>query len=106
MSEVDLPPSIKRGDPATLRVELGVNPLLYTFGKISIRDARTKVIFVDSQDVRMPTAPNDFAVYYDMNSANTATARECEAEVKMSPGPHTYPSDGFIKFNIKPDIRP
>lgn len=106
MSTTESVPSVKQGDATVLKIDLGINAkdTGYLSGVINIRDARTKVIFVTAQALRTFVTGSDTNVYYDMPATDTTVARECECEVMLSPGPHTYPSDGYMRFNIKAKI--
>lgn len=92
---------VKRGDAVPLTLDLGVElgPLAYTTGRVLIKPRTGTVI------EKALTAPfTGTSVTVDLTPTDTATVGTYQVEVEMSPGPNTYPSDGYASLRILEDL--
>ncbi len=90
---------IKRGDSVPLTLDLGVDLAGYTTARVIVaaRPGATPIVdragTISGQTVTITLTP-----------AETATPGTYLVEVEMSPGPHTWPSDGSCTLRITPDL--
>lgn len=89
---------VKRGDGnVPLTATLGVDLTDYTDAAVILRrgddDAITVEGTIDGQTVTCTLTSDD-----------TAVAGDYRVEVEMTPGPHTYPSTGYVTLRIVEDL--
>lgn len=92
--------TVKRGDTATFTLGLGVDLSDYEAAAVLLRPAGGELIQVtgtidDGTDgtVSVTLAPDDTAIVGDYR-----------LEVEMTPGPHTYPSTGWLILSVVDDL--
>ena len=90
-------PAVKRGDTAPLTLTLGVDLTAYSTATVLLRrsgeDAYELSGAIDEQTVTA-TLPT------------TLPVGDYSVEVEMLPGPHTYPSEGYVTLSIVSDLNP
>lgn len=93
--------AIKRGDAATLVWELDPLPPDATAAKVIIRPAFGGAAVV-SRGATLDVEAGRVSI--TLTPAETATAGLYRCEVEISPGPVTYPSDGYEPLTIRADL--
>lgn len=92
--------TVKRGDDATLTLALGVDLSDYDAANVILRRVGLDPVELDGAI----TAGTGGTVTVDL--PDTLAAGDYRVEVEMTPGPHTYPSDGYAELSIVADLNP
>lgn len=92
--------TIKRGDVTTLTFNLGVDLDDYSGATVILRRvaATTSTEITGTIDGQTVTC--------DLTAEHTADVGDFRVEVEMTPGPHTYPSDGYRIISVVEDLNP
>lgn len=91
-------PTIKRGDAATLTLDLGVDLTGYTAARVLIAPYGLPPVVDRAGTIAGST------VVLALTPDDTAAAGAYLVEVEMTPGPHTYPSDRYAVLEIAQDL--
>lgn len=105
---VTLPTTIKRRDAVTLTLHLETTPGVaadltgYTGARVIVsRLGQTPIV---SRAGVIATDPTTGVVTIALTSGDTAIDGDYRVEVEMTPGPHTWPSGGWLLLRILPDL--
>lgn len=92
--------TIKRGDAVTLTLNLSADLTDYATARVHIGQPGRPA--ADLAGTIADAAAGIVTV--DLTSDDTATAGTYRLEVELRPGPHTWPSSGWVQLVIDPDI--
>lgn len=90
--------TIKRGDAATLTLDLGTDLSSLGTAKVLIGQPRSTPLITKTGTVTGQT------VTVALDPTETATTGTYRVEVEMSVGPTTFPSDGYAQLTILADL--
>ena len=93
-------PTVKRGDAAPLTLELGVDLSAYSSANVILRRASLPPVVISGV-----IDPGVGGIVTAM-LPTTLPVGDYQAEVEMNPGPHTYPSEGYVVLSIVADLNP
>ena len=89
--------TVKRGDSAPLTLTLGVDLTDYSDATVILaRYGQDPVLITGTIDEQTVTCT--------LTEEHTATVGDYRVEVEMTPGPHTYPSDGYAILSVVADL--
>jgi hypothetical protein len=95
--------TIKRGDAQVLHVNIKTPLYLYSSARLLLRNEDTGVV-TEIDDIEIPTDEEETVVDVTLTPADTAEAGHYLVELECLPGPHTFPSEDFIRLHIQEDL--
>jgi hypothetical protein len=93
-------PTVKRGDDNPVTLDLGRDLSDYTSANVVMCRAG-----LDPYELAGTITPGTGGTV-TVAIPDTAPVGDYEVEVEMAPGPHTYPSDGYVILSILGDLNP
>lgn len=92
--------TVKRGDSVPLTLTLGADLSGYD-------DANVILCSHGADPIEIPgtiTAGTGGTVTCTLTADHTATVGDYRVEVEMTPGPHTFPSNGYVTLSVVADL--
>lgn len=92
---------IKRGDPASLVLDTGVELAGYDSGRALLRHEFTgRLVEVE---LAIPTG-DETQIEVPLTADDTEVAGPYLLELEFLPGPNTFPSEGYFRLRIREDL--
>jgi hypothetical protein len=97
-------PLVKRGDAVTFTIdtEIDMEDAGYTAGQLFLRSTGTPTTTV-TKTVVIPASPAT-EIEVSLTAEDTAVVGNYVVELELTPGPHTYPTDGYAWLSIIADL--
>jgi hypothetical protein len=97
-------PVVKRGDAVTFTLDTGVDieGEGYTAGQLFLRSTGSPVTTV-TKTIEIPATPAT-EIEVSLTADDTAVVGNYVVELELTPGPHTYPTDGYAYLTVIADL--
>jgi hypothetical protein len=97
-------PIVKRGDAVTFSIDTAVDmeDAGYTAGQLFLRSTGSPVTTV-TKAIEIPASPAT-EIEVSLTADDTAVVGNYIVELELTPGPHTYPTDGYAYLTVIADL--